>query len=237
MLKKIQRAGIASKEIVVEGEKLITEALAAGLQPQSAWYTEPPNVLLPCESFLLPASVYQSISPTKSARPPLAVFTAPEMCHLPSHALEGAWLLLDNIQDPGNAGTLVRAALAFGFDGVLWHQPSVYPFLHSCIRASAGAVFKLKHRVIASQDEDFFDQRKLPLIVASLHGENLTHFKWPNAMILAMGNEGHGFSDPVERCASHRVRISIESSVESLNVGGAGHILMHHYATSRKPEL
>lgn len=225
-LRRQLKAGFGSTEFLVEGEKLIHEALAAGLQPRAIWAVEPPTMPFKGPVFLVPQAIYKQISPTKNGQPPLAEFDLPD---LPSFSnassLHGAWLLLDRIQDPGNAGTLMRAARAFGFEGVLWHVPTVFPFHHACIRASAGAVFHLNHRLLKAEK---VAELKLPLIIGALEGQALETFQWPADSILAMGNEGHGFSPEIDAKASARVHIPVNPMTESLNVAGAGHILMYH---------
>lgn len=233
-IKKIQKAGNSATAIVVEGEKLVREAFAGGLLPQSAFVTQEADLPqgLNCPSYLLPESVYSSISPTKSGRSPLVVFSKPEMSHWPGEKSIGSWLLLDQLQDPGNAGTLVRAAVAFGFEGVFWHQPSVYPFHHSCIRASAGMIFHIQHRLLVTED---IPKLNLPLIIGELDGQQVATFSWPERMILAMGNEGHGFSSAIKQQVTATVSIPMAENTESLNVAGAGHILMYQFSVSHQP--
>jgi len=133
------------------------------------------------------------------------------------------------VQEPGNAGALVRAAVAFGMDGILWRKPCVYPFHHATIRASAGCIFLSKNWFM----EDLPESINLPIIGAA--GEegaiNLDAFQWPPHFILAMGNEGQGLDASLRARLSDRVRIPMAAGVESLNVAGAAHIVM--YALSR----
>ena len=218
------KAGFGNEHIVVEGEKLIREALEAGLTPQSIWTDEDLPFPFSCRQYLLSAPLYRSISPTKTGNAPLAVFGAPELreSNRDEH-LQGRWLLLDQIQDPGNAGALVRAAAAFGMSGILWNAPCVYPFHHACIRASAGTVFHLPQLRYGPLPDDTV------LIGAEADGDHdMASFTWPDNMVLIMGNEGHGLSADMRRRLTYTVRIAIDPKVESLNVAGAAHILMYH---------
>lgn len=226
-VRRLLKAGFDSPAIVVEGPKLIREALSAGWELESLWCTDEPEFSVDCPIFQLPNYVYSSISPTKSGRSPLAVFKAKAIPAMEAgKGLDGPGLLLDQLQDPGNAGTLVRAALAFGFKRAFWHKPSVFPFHHACIRASAGAVFHLEHYLVETA---WLEANAIPLVIGDLAGTPLDQFVWPEDPVLALGNEGHGFSEAVRRNTSHRVRIPIHKNSESLNVAGAGHILMYHY--------
>ena len=227
-LKKLHGAGFNSEHILVEGSKLLEEALKAGWKPLQLWSdgTDTPAVL-ECPHFRLSPQLYRQVSPTKSGHSPLAVFAVPQLPHIGAQQLEkGRYLLLDRIQEPGNAGALVRAAAAFDLAGVLWLRPCVFPFHHACIRASAGAVFHLPSYRITFEEQLF---RELRLIGAEARGQcRLEDFRWPENFILALGNEGHGLSLDIKSRMDTSLRIPMSERVESLNVAGAAHILMQH---------
>jgi len=223
------KRGPACGSLCVEGPKLIHEALAAGMAPLEIWSVAEPPFAADCPLYLVPEAFYEALSPARSGKPPLAFFKRPDL--MPAGDLAaGRFLLLDEIQDPGNAGGLVRAAAAFAFDGVLWLEPCVSPFHFACIRASAGAVFHIRHY----QAERTLADGPLPLIGTAADAPcTLQDFAWPPHLILAMGNEGRGLSDPVRTKLTASVRIPIAACVESLNVAGAAHILMYHITRSR----
>lgn len=231
--KLVNSIGFDSDVIVVEGDKLIKEALDLNLKPLSTWTTPTKPLTLGAHHFQIPENLYRAISPTRSGNAPLVLFECPKIdAAIPSNLHCHYYLLLDQIQDPGNAGALIRAAAAFGFEAVLWHQPCVYPFHHACIRASAGALFRLQHLLIGSNFWQTF--HGIDLIASDLQGTLLDQFSWPSKMILAMGNEGHGFSEAVRNHVDHRVLIPISPNVESLNVAGAAHIIMHEIQRQKK---
>ena len=218
------KPGFDEPLILVEGVKLIGEALSAGLSAKTQWFCDEPYQGLDCLSYKIGADMYGAISPTRSGNPPLIVFERP-LIQNASEIKFGRYLLLDQVQEPGNAGALVRAAAAFGFDGAIWKRPCVYPFHHACIRASAGAVFHLPQFLL----EDGALPTGLAFIGASTNAtHDLTTFQWPQNMVLVMGNEGHGLSEETERHISSQVRIPINPAIESLNVSGAAHIFMYH---------
>jgi len=224
-LRKRLKPGFGSAEMAVEGPKLIAEAMRAGLRPTELWTDGEPLADLDCPQYRLSSAHYQKISAAKTGQPPLAIFPAPALPEADAADLSrGRWLLLDRLQDPGNAGSLVRAAAAFDFDGVLWRVPCVYPFHHGCIRASAGAAFHLPMRLWTERAATLC---RLPLIGTDADAPfALDEFDWPEDLALAMGNEGHGLSPELVGALSARVRAPISGRVESLNVAGAGHVLM-----------
>lgn len=225
------KPGFGSPVMLVEGLKLVGEALQRGLQPEALWCTEDPHLAVDCPVYLIPQSLYEQVSPTRNGQGPLAVFPAPPLPTVGTEGLApGRYLLLDRIQDPGNAGALVRAAAAFGLSGVLWRKPCAYPFHHAAIRGSAGCCFALPHWLIEELPE-----RMPPLIGAA--GEagavSLESFKWPETFCLVLGNEGQGIDASIRSRLAQRVAIPMAPGVESLNVAGAAHILMYSISRSR----
>ena len=225
-LRLLTKTGFDSSMILVEGPKLIDEALKAGLQPDCFWSYAPAPMAKHETVYLIPEKMYRAASPTKSGQPPLALFATPTLAPITAQRLRrGRYLLLDQVQEPGNAGALVRAAVGFGLDGVLWRKPCVFPFHHACIRASAGTLFHIKQYLV---DDAALDAADVCWIGAeSEGGSSLASFSWPRDLVLAMGNEGHGLSPAVKKRLRETVSIPISAHAESLNVAGAAHILMY----------
>lgn len=228
------RVGFGKPWVLVEGWKLIQEALRADWLPEQLWVTQTTDATLDCPCYLVSPSLYTGISPTKKGQAPLAVFQAPQLALYSAQEQVVPSLLLDQLQDPGNAGALVRAAAAFGFKRIIWHKPSIYPFHHACIRASAGTVFHLQHRLLESEA---IDSLVGDTIGADLDGKALPTFEWPETPILIMGNEGHGLSQAIARTLKAKVTIPMDESAESLNVAGAAHVLMYDFASKQSSHL
>ena len=143
--------------------------------------------------------------------------------------LEGRrFLVLDSVQDPGNTGTLIRAAVAFGLDGVVCLDGTVDPWSPKAVRASAGTVFRSP--VVMGRTQELLAvlaDLEVPLFVADSSGEDIEAHRGAVAFALVVGNEGRG----VRKELRHRVRaflaVPMTGVAESLNVGVAGSILMH----------
>jgi TrmH family RNA methyltransferase len=138
-------------------------------------------------------------------------------------------LVLDGIQDPGNVGTLLRTAAAFGAT-TLAMPGTVDLWNGKVVRSAMGALF---HRpaLHCTWDEldGFLELRGIPLWGASGDGEPLDALRAPSALALAVGNEGAGLSPDALARVACRVSIPIEPEVESLNVAVAAGILLHHF--------
>lgn len=137
-------------------------------------------------------------------------------------------LLLDGVQDPGNLGTLVRSAGAFGCDAVVCLSGTVDPWNPKAVRASAGALFRLP---LVKSDSDLaleqLRKRGYALLGADTDGTGIDRLALPTRTALAVGNEGAGLSPRVREAADSLVGVPMERGVESLNVAVAAGILLY----------
>lgn len=136
-------------------------------------------------------------------------------------------LLLDGIQDPGNAGTLVRAARAFGLDGVFALDGTVDPWNPKVVRSSAGAVAHIPVARLSWADAAaWLDRAGAMLLVADPAGEDVRGFRPAIPWALAVGNEGAGPRKEILGRAHRVLAIPMAPGVDSLNAGMAGAILL-----------
>ncbi|MBD3390523.1 MAG: hypothetical protein GF418_00780 [Chitinivibrionales bacterium] len=140
-------------------------------------------------------------------------------------------LLLDDVQDPGNVGTLVRSAAAFGFDGILLTAKCADPFAPKCVQASAGSMLSLWLRRTPScyaLAEELTREKGFVVIAADVAGEEQVAGPVEHPFVLALGNEGGGLSERCRNLARFVMSIPIERErVESLNVAAAGAVCMY----------
>lgn len=151
--------------------------------------------------------------------------------------------VLDQIRDPGNAGTVLRAADAVGADAVATTAGSVHLDSPKAARAAAGSLFHLP--VLAGipwpQLRDACHARGLTLIGADPHAQATTDtapLEEPCALVL--GNEAHGLSEPVRAEVDHLVRLPLRGRAESLNLAAAAAVLLFETArrqAARHPDL
>lgn len=140
-------------------------------------------------------------------------------------------LLLEDIQDPGNAGTLIRTAAAFGYDGIIMTEYCADPLSPKCVQSTAGTVLSVwirrtkEYRLLI----DELKSRGYTLAVTVLDGtENPEILKTEERLILAMGNEASGLSGETIEKADRLIRVPIdEGRAESLNVAACGAICLY----------
>ena len=117
----------------------------------------------------------------------------------------------------------MRTALALGWDGAFLTPTTTDPFNEKALRAAKGATFKLP---FTQGTYELFALGALPFFAADAKGKNVQLCSFPDTLILALGNETHGLSEPVKEKAE-RIAIPLQPSMESLNVASAGAILMY----------
>jgi TrmH family RNA methyltransferase len=145
-------------------------------------------------------------------------------------AVEGTALLLADLNDPGNAGTLLRSADAFGAIGVLFGRLGVDPYHPKVVRGAMGALFRLKLGVVEpAEAASAAAATGFTLLGLSAGGAPLSGLEWPARRILVVGHERRGLGR-WEGAVSRRVGIAMAGPVESLNAAIAGSIALYEAA-------
>ena len=133
---------------------------------------------------------------------------------------------LDQINDPGNLGTILRTAVAFNYDAVILSKSSVDLYNEKVVAASKGSIFMID----AFYDDINNYTSKYQIIASALDDAvSLESVKKPKDFVLVLGNESHGVSEEVLKLANTVVKIDMNDNIDSLNVAVAGGILMNYF--------
>ena len=143
------------------------------------------------------------------------------------HNLEGNIIVLDDIQDPGNLGTILRSAVAFNFPNIILSNNSVDIYNPKVIRASEGMIFHLN--ILRCDIKEFLNNLNEDYVKVTTSVKNGTNIKDIKAKkyAIVLGNEGAGVKDEISALCPKKVYINMQNNCESLNVGVAGSILMY----------
>lgn len=142
-------------------------------------------------------------------------------------------LALDGISDPGNMGTLLRTALALGWDAVYFLPGSCDPFNEKALRAARGAHFKLAlAKGTAEELQQWAENEKIQPLMADIKGQAAEHVSTASRRLLVLGNEAHGASSAIRQFCQP-VTIPMPGEMESLNVAIAGGILLYLLSKNR----
>lgn len=138
----------------------------------------------------------------------------------------GSVIYLNAISDPGNLGTILRSALAFGFKNIVLDKNCVDLYSPKVLMAAKDAIFKLN--IIEDKNNEFINNTNLAIYATSSHlGNNLSEFKIDSDFCLVLGNESHGVDQEILEKSKANIKIEISSSMESLNVASAAAILLY----------
>lgn len=165
---------------------------------------------------------------TKTPQPIMAI------CHQKKHQnveLNGKrYMLLDRVQDPGNVGTIVRTALAFGYDAIIMSKDCVDLYNDKVIRSTQGAMFQIDVFVmdLTTAIHELKKQGVKVYGTALYHASSIRSYQKEEKMAFVMGNEGQGISQEILDICDDLLYIPIQN-IESLNVGVAASITMYHF--------
>lgn len=224
-----------SGAFLVEGEKALNQVMARHPEAiiEVLATSEPPPEFTAYPSHRLTESQFKYISSVRTPQGVAGVVKIPEGVYsdtLPQ-AIGHRVLLLEDIQDPGNTGTLIRTTAALGFSGVILTDKSADPFSPKCVQATAGSVLSVWLRRTAGYIDliNRLKEKEFTLVAADLNGDTTPEIlNEPKDMVLALGNEAAGISSRLLDIADYRVRIPVEQEkAESLNVAACGAILMY----------
>jgi TrmH family RNA methyltransferase len=223
----------------VEGAVLIEEARRSGFAPRELYGTEAAlsahRGIVPPETpvFQVPDTAFGRISDVETPTGLLAVLDLPAGDLASVLAGRGPVLLLAGVNDPGNAGTLIRSAEAFGAAGVLFGRGGVDPYSPKVVRAAMGSLFRLPLAVVEPEDLLAAAAAAGRAVVATdTSGDDLDALALPPDAIVAVGNERRGVRDWLPRW-DLAVRIPQSAQTESLNAAVAGSILLYAFARAR----
>lgn len=187
---------------------------------------------------VLSDSVFQHVSDTKTPQGILCVVRQKEYDVEALLNIENPhFMVLDNLQDPGNLGTIVRTAEGAGVHAVFLSKESVDIYNPKTIRSTMGSIYRMP--VIYIEDLlsllNIFKQRGIKSYAAHLEGEN-TYDKenYQSGIAILIGNEGNGLREEISNSADVWVRIPMEGKVESLNAAIAASVLMFEVYRQRR---
>ena len=235
--KAILRGGLTDDGLcVAEGFHLLDEALRGDCEISSVFALESVRAavedrvkgLQATRVIALPDELFHSISSTETSQGVIALVRPPAWTLDQLFRGQSLVMVLDGVQDPGNSGTIVRSAEAFGATGVVFLKGSVSPYNPKCLRASAGSAFRvpmvtgLEERLLLAA----LDERRIETYALAPDGAlDISQCHFERCCALIVGNEGRGVSDAL-RSKATGVRIPTVA-VESLNAAMAAGIALY----------
>ncbi len=234
-------------ECAIEGVKLVEEALRSGLHLNSVFFSESarpladkllPQIGARTETLVLPNALFNSIVPSDAPQGVAALLKLPAFssAQLLDRSSDGPFVVAAGLQDPGNLGTILRSAEAFGTAGVFLTEGTVSPYNSKVLRGSAGSIFRVPWlRISSAELIRLLRAHGVRLLATSSHqGTPLPQISWTLPLAIFVGNEGAGLSRELTHEMDETLAIPQAAPVESLNAGVAASIVLYEAARSRK---
>ena len=236
----------SSGECAIEGFRVIEEAVRSGLRMRAVFFSQSAEprahkllsqVAAQAEALLLPDKLFSSAVPTQTPQGVAALvhlksFVADEVLRSPS---PGPVLVIAGVQDPGNLGTIIRSAEAFGAKGILLGEGTVSAYNSKVVRASAGSVFRVPLAKTSLESAiQTLSERSFRLTATSSHkGLSLPEADLGGLTAVFIGNEGAGVDKRLLAQMDELIMIPHSPKVESLNAGVAASIVLYEAAKRR----
>lgn len=206
---------------MIESENLVSEALKKGIVKE---------IITTNEDYISEVPVYYVMNEIMKK---LSNLASPSyimaVCHfMVPQEIIGNVLVLDKIQDPGNLGTIIRSAVAFGFNSIVASNDTVDIYNDKAIRSSEGMIFNIN--IIKGDLEEILPNLKKQgylIIGTDVHqGKNIKDLK-KDKCAFVIGSEGKGMSDKIKDMCDDFIYINMHKSCESLNAAVASSIIMY----------
>jgi len=214
---------------IIEGEKIVTEALNSQIDIDEVIGLDSfANIM---DEGLFTTASKKEMDSLSSLKHSPGVLAIANFIDWGEPLLDkGRFVLLDNINDPGNLGTIIRIVDWFGLDGIICSPTSVDVYNQKVVQASMGSLFRVP--VWYADLEKTIKDSPLPTIAAVMEGEDFTKFSFPDSGLLLMGSESHGISDELISLVDTPLTIPRKGNAESLNVSVAAGILCQAFANA-----
>ena len=219
---KMKKYRDKENSFIIESRKLVDEAIASSAKIDFVFLRQGVSFETGYKTLVFNETLFNKLSSMTSPDGIGAVIKKKEVREISSPKI----LLLDGINDPGNLGTMVRSAEAFGFSDVILLPGAVDFYNEKTLRASMGSVFRLN-----IQDMTYDDVKKLKpsykVLSADMDGLDIRDYKKDSKIIIAIGNEANGLSQIMREITDDFIKIPMEGEIESLNAAIAASIIMN----------
>ncbi|HEM5145767.1 TrmH family RNA methyltransferase [Streptococcus sp. 2021WUSS124] len=231
-VKKLQQKKYRTSSYLIEGWHLLEEALAAKVPIEHILVSEEHvhRVAGLSNVTVVSSDIMQDLADSRTPQGVVAQLSLPNQT-LPD-VLTGKFLVLEDVQDPGNVGTMIRTADAAGFDGVFLSDKSADIYNMKVLRSMQGSHFHLPvYRMPITAIFSALKSNQIQILATTLSSQSVDYKEvTPNpSFALVMGNEGQGISTFVADEADQLVHITMPGQAESLNVAIAAGILLFSF--------
>ena len=231
--KKLHQKKYRKSAYLIEGWHLFEEAVQAGVTIEKVFALESYRDQLAAfpQTVWVLEEILRDLADTQTPQGIVAVIQKEEVGLPDLH--QGKYLFLEDVQDPGNVGTMIRTADAAGFTGVIVSDKSADIYSLKTLRSMQGSHFHLPiYRMPLTSFVEEAKKSDLPILATTLSRDSKDYRELSSLenFVLVMGNEGQGISSVMAESADQLVHIGMKGRAESLNVAVAAGILMFYFS-------
>lgn len=229
--KKLHQKKYRKSAYLIEGWHLFEEAVQAGVTIEKIFALESYRDQLAAfsQTVWVSEDILLDLADSQTPQGIVAVVQKEEVGQVDFS--QGKFLFLEDVQDPGNVGTIIRTADAAGFTGVIVSDKSADIYGLKTLRSMQGSHFHLPiYRMSSQRLLEKANKASIPVLATTLSKDSVDYRELPpiENFVLVMGNEGQGISPLMTESADQLVHISMKGQAESLNVAVAAGILIFH---------
>ena len=234
-----------SNEYIIEGVKLIEEAVKEKArikkiivcEDTTRTYEIPTHIMYEIakyECVYVTNKVFASITQVTNPQGIMAIIEKGDT-NVPIDYTQDIIVALDDVQDPGNLGTILRTVDSIGLNQIIVSKGTADAFNSKVVRSTMGAIFRVKIIEVENLPQSIKEMRKhhFKLMVTSLQTENSIYDIKFNKKIIVIGNEANGVSKEIQEMADEKAKIPMLGKTESLNASVAAGVVMYEYVRQK----
>ncbi len=235
-LKKLKQKKyrIIEDKIIIEGKRFINHAILQGIEPTMICYSADSEITplrYDKNDISLEPALFRQLSDTVNSQGIIAVISNLDIEKKLNPSSEHI-VVINGVQDPGNLGTIIRSADAFGFDKIILSKNTCDPYSAKSLRSSMGGIFNVSLK-IGMKSEDIINYLKrdgYQIVVSSLEAKkDIKEISLNQKSAIVFGSEANGVDEKFIENADVLYKISMRESAESLNVAVACSLTLNHF--------
>lgn len=233
---------------VLEGKKLVSEAYNNGIEIEMVFVSqecrqnsnELETLFQEVKCYEINDIVFDKIKQSANSNGIFAIAKQRQQnLELEDISAKGRYVMLVDLQDIGNVGTIIRTADAMGFDGVILSQNTCDLYSIKVMRSSMGSLFRMKTLTVESSVEEFLSSLvendvQVYASVIDSDAQEITKVEYKDPMVLMIGNEGNGLTQQVVDIAQHKITIRMNGNAQSLNASMASAIMLYEIMRNKE---
>jgi len=226
----LKKNRVKAQLFVAEGEKIVNELLNSEFEIENIYATKQFSGINSSPKSAITVVSNEELSRISNLTSPNNVLAIVKISQIESEKNHGVILVLDDVNDPGNLGTIIRMCDWFGVTQLICSKNTVDCYNPKVVQSAMGSLFRLDIKYL--ELTTYLADIDTPIYGAYMNGVDVKGLEIPNKVHLIMGNEANGISESISKYITNKVSVkNIGQKAESLNVAIATSILLHEFCS------